>query len=121
MKTVVRARCVSIAIVLVAALGTCPASAQTRGTVHRMYVLYCGESTTKDVSANWSPGVNVGFARDFSSNCYLIKHSSGWLLWDSGMSDTIAATPEGVTAASGLLTLYVKKTLASQLEALGVA
>jgi hypothetical protein len=71
------------------------------GSVERMYVLYCGESTTKDVSANWSPGVNVGVARDFSSNCYLIKHASGWLLWDSGMSDTIAATPEGVTAASG--------------------
>ena len=86
-----------------------------------MYVLYCGESTTKDVSANWSPGVNVGVARDFSDNCYLIKHAKGWLLWDSGMSDTIAGMPEGMTAASGLLTLYVKKTLAAQLAQIGVA
>jgi len=96
-------------------------SAFAQSTVQRMYVLYCGESTTKDVSANWSPGVNVGVARDFSDNCYLIEHAEGWFLWDSGMSASIAATPEGVTAASGLLTMYVKKTLASQLEALGVA
>jgi glyoxylase-like metal-dependent hydrolase (beta-lactamase superfamily II) len=104
-----------------ALLAMASACAQAAGTVERMYVLYCGESTTKDVSANWSPGVNVGVARDFSDNCYLIKHAKGWLLWDSGMSDTIAAMPEGMTAASGLLTLYVKKTLAVQLQALGVA
>jgi glyoxylase-like metal-dependent hydrolase (beta-lactamase superfamily II) len=94
--------------------------AQMPAAVERMYVLYCGESTTKDVSANWSPGVNVGVARDFSDNCYLIKHAKGWLLWDSGMSDAIAGMPEGMTAASGLLTLYVKKTLASQLTELGL-
>jgi glyoxylase-like metal-dependent hydrolase (beta-lactamase superfamily II) len=41
-------------------------------------------------------------------------------LWDTGMSDSIAAKPEGVSAAGGLLTLWVRKTLASQLEALGV-
>jgi N-acyl homoserine lactone hydrolase len=111
----------SFSILSVAFLALLSPWVHAAGSVERMYVLYCGESTTKDVSANWSPGVNVGVARDFSSNCYLIKHASGWLLWDSGMSDTIAATPEGVTAASGLLTLYVKKTLASQLEALGVA
>ena len=111
----------SFSILSIALLALLSPWVYAAGSVERMYVLYCGESTTKDVSANWSPGVNVGVARDFSSNCYLIKHASGWLLWDSGMSDTIAATPEGVTAASGLLTLYVKKTLASQLEALGVA
>jgi len=109
------------AILSAALLAAASACAQAAGTVERMYVLYCGESTTKDVSANWSPGVNVGVARDFSDNCYLIKHAKGWMLWDSGMSDTIAAMPEGMTAASGLLTLYVKKTLASQLQALGVA
>lgn len=109
------------AILSATLLAVTSACVQAAGTVERIYVLYCGESTTKDVSANWSPGVNVGVARDFSDNCYLVKHAKGWLLWDSGMSDTIAAMPEGTTAASGLLTLYVKKTLASQLQALGVA
>jgi glyoxylase-like metal-dependent hydrolase (beta-lactamase superfamily II) len=37
------------------------------------------------------------------------------------MSDSIAAKPEGVSAAGGLLTLWVRKPLASQLAALGVS
>ena len=95
--------------------------AADRGTVDRMYVLECGESKTSDVSANWSPGVDVGVAREFSDNCYLIRHGSRLFLWDSGMPDAIAAKPEGVSAANGLLTLWVRKTLASQLRALGIA
>jgi len=116
-RTVVR----GIGLLLVTLSATSAAHAQAAGAVERMYVLRCGESITKDVSANWSPGVNVGVAREFSDNCYLIKHADGWLLWDTGMSDAIAKTPEGVLAASGLLTLYVKTTLASQLQALNVA
>ena len=95
--------------------------ANAAGTVDRMYVLQCGESRTPDVSANWSPGVDVGVARDFSDNCYLIVHGNRLFLWDSGISDSVAAKPEGVVAANGLLTLWVRKTLASQLEALGIA
>jgi N-acyl homoserine lactone hydrolase len=91
-----------------------------RGTVDRMYVLECGESKTSDVS-NWSPGVNVGVSREFSDNCYLIKHGASLFLWDSGMSDAIAAKPEGVSAGGGILTLWVRKTLASQLQQLGIA
>jgi N-acyl homoserine lactone hydrolase len=94
------------------------ADTPAHGVVERMYVLECGESKTNDVSANWSPGVNVGVAREFSDNCYLIKHAKGWFLWDSGMSDAIAEKPQGVSAANGLLTLWVRKTLASQLREL---
>jgi len=101
--------------------GVSYAAGDTKGTVDRMYVLECGESMTKDVSANWSPGVDVGVAREFSDNCYLIQHGDRLLLWDSGMPDAIAAKPEGVTAAGGLLTLWVRKTLASQLQALHIA
>ena len=121
MNTAARMCCVSIGIFLSAVAASGQALAQTSGTVERMYVLYCGESTTQDVSANWSPGVNVGVARDFSDNCYLVKHAKGWLLWDTGMSDSIAEMPQGLSAANGLLTMYVKKTLASQLRGLGVA
>lgn len=91
------------------------------GSVDRMYVLECGHSKTGDVSANWSPGINVGMVREFSDNCYLIRHSNSLFLWDSGMSDAIAAKPNGVSAAGGLLTLWVHRTLASQLEELGLA
>jgi glyoxylase-like metal-dependent hydrolase (beta-lactamase superfamily II) len=101
----------------------CSASvtAWAAGSVERMYVLECGQSRTADVSANWSPGVDVGVAREFSNNCYLIKHGNSLFLWDSGMSDSIAAKPEGVSAAGGLLTLWVRKTLAAQLQEIGIA
>jgi len=109
-------------ISIAAALVSTPAFAAdgTRGTVERMYVLECGESRTEDVSL-WSPGVDVGVAREFSDNCYLIRHGAHWLLWDSGMSDAIAAKPEGVSAGGGILTLFVRRTLASQLAEIGVA
>jgi glyoxylase-like metal-dependent hydrolase (beta-lactamase superfamily II) len=101
-------------------------SALAAGAVHaadsgvqRMYVLNCGESRTNDVSM-WSPGIDVGKSREFSDNCYLIRHGKDLMLWDTGMSDAIAGKPEGVTAAGGLLTLWVKRTLASQLRELGV-
>jgi glyoxylase-like metal-dependent hydrolase (beta-lactamase superfamily II) len=104
-----------------AASGMTGAADTAKSTVDRMYVLECGESKTKDVSANWSPGVNVGVAWEFSDNCYLIQHGKQIFLWDSGISDALAAKPEGVTAANGLLTLWVRKTLASQLQDLGIA
>lgn len=107
---------------LVAALHCQPALAQgsAKASVDRMYVLECGRSVTPDVSANWSPGVNVGVAREFSDNCYLIRHQGRWLLWDTGMNDDIAAKPDGVSVANGLLKLYVERTLVSQLMALGL-
>lgn len=94
--------------------------AQAEG-LDRMYVLNCGESETRDVSANWSPGVNIGQPRLFSDNCYLIKHEKGWFLWDSGIPDAVAEKPEGVSGAGGLLVLKVTRTLQAQLKELDVA
>lgn len=102
------------------ALACAAANAHAAG-VERMYVLDCGESQTADVSANWSPGVNVGQPRLFSDNCYLIRHPKGWFLWDSGIPDAVAEKPEGVSGAGGLLTLKVTRTLQAQLRELDVA
>ena len=110
-------------LAFVAAFAVPPAvvAAETgRGTVDRMYVLECGESRTEDVSV-WSPGVDAGVPREFSDNCYLIRHGLHWLLWDSGIADAIASKPDGVVAGGGILRLFVRRTLASQLEALNLA
>ena len=72
-----------------------PASAQGgKAGIERLYIFNCGEGVAGDIS-RWSPGVNVGKPMDFVDNCYLIKHSQGWLLWDTGVADAIAAMPEG--------------------------
>jgi N-acyl homoserine lactone hydrolase len=87
--------------------------------VQRMYVFDCGENQTNDLS-RWSPGVNVGKYFEFSDNCYLIKHSKGLMLWDSGLADSIANSPNGVTRGGGAIHSIVRKTLISQLASIGV-
>jgi len=84
-----------------------------------MYVFNCGEILIKDIS-HWSPGVNAGQQFEFSNNCYLIRHATGWMLWDSGYPDAVAARPEGVVAPSGLNVGRLSRTLTSQLADIGL-
>ena len=57
----------------------------------------------------------------WSENCYLIHHTQGWLLWDTGIPDSIAAMPNGLAPPDPrAIHWHVTKTLASQLEMLGV-
>ena len=83
----------AFAATLATSLMVTQASAQgAKPGVERLYILNCGEGVAGDIS-RWSPGVNVGKSMDFVDNCYLIKHSQGWLLWDTGLADAIAAMP----------------------------
>ena len=88
--------------------------------VEKLYILNCGEGATSDVS-RWSPGVDEGKSMDFVDNCYLIKHAQGWMLWDTGIPDAVAAMPNGLVPADpkGLF-WHRPKTLAAQLDELGV-
>jgi glyoxylase-like metal-dependent hydrolase (beta-lactamase superfamily II) len=97
------------------------ASAQAgKSGVERLYILNCGEGVAGDIS-RWSPGVNEGKSMDFVDNCYLIKHSQGWFLWDTGLADAIAAMPNGQAPADPKATHWRRpKTLAAQLEQLDV-
>jgi N-acyl homoserine lactone hydrolase len=96
------------------------ASAQTSAGLDKLYILNCGEGVAGDIS-RWSPGVDVGKSMDFVDNCYLMHHAQGWLLWDTGVSDAIAAMPEGQPPADPRMTRWRRpKTLAAQLDAVGV-
>jgi glyoxylase-like metal-dependent hydrolase (beta-lactamase superfamily II) len=99
-----------------------PLSAQQAPSpgVERLYVLNCGEGRAGDQS-RWSPGVNVGVPFEMVDNCYLIRHQQGWLLWDTGVTDAIAALPEGQKPDNPAMTQWRRpKTLAAQLDQLGV-
>jgi N-acyl homoserine lactone hydrolase len=88
--------------------------------VEKLYILNCGEGTAGDIS-RWSPGVNEGKSMDFVDNCYLIKHSQGWFLWDTGIPDAVADMPNGLAPADPRsVTWHRPKKLAVQLEQLGV-
>ena len=87
-----------IAVLAALSISGVTASAQTRSGVDKLYILNCGEGVAGDIS-RWSPGVNVGKSMDFVDNCYLIHHTQGWLLWDTGVTDAIAAMPDGQAPA----------------------
>jgi N-acyl homoserine lactone hydrolase len=107
---------VSVALVVSAT----SASAQAAPGIDKLYVLNCGEGVAGDIS-RWSPGVNVGKPMDFVDNCYLMHHAQGWLLWDTGVTDAVAAMPEGLAPQDPRATHWRRpKTLAAQLEAVGV-
>jgi N-acyl homoserine lactone hydrolase len=67
----------------------------------------------------YSPGFNVGIPMSLSCNAYLIRHSAGLLLWDTGTSDDMAAEPDGRIVAHGIRGL-VRKTMTSQFAELGI-
>ena len=107
-------------VLAVAALlaGACATPTPQTG-LDRMYVINCGENHVKDVS-RWTPGVNVGRPHVFSNYCYLVKHAKGWMLWDTGNADRLAAMPNGMTVAGGSITVYMKKPLVESLKEIGV-
>src|SRR5437879_5541139 len=108
---------VALVVVMGTALGVGVAAANAG--IEKLYVLDCGQTIGKDQS-RWSPGVNEGKAIEFSDNCYLIRHDKGVLLWDTGIPDAVAAMPDGMVVASGAITYRRVKTLAAQLEQIGV-
>jgi len=106
-------RYLAFAALLVALTGG--AAAQTSG-VERLYVLDCGDAHAPDQS-RWSPGVNVGKPIDITDNCYLIHHKQGWMLWDTGVPDAVAAMTQ---PAPGGIPWHRAKTLAAQIASIGV-
>jgi len=112
---------VAAAAVLACSLAAPPALAQAgKPGVEKLYILNCGEGVAGDIS-RWSPGVNVGKSMDFVDSCYLIKHAQGWMLWDTGLADAIAAMPEGQRPPDPRMTHWRRpKTLAATLDELGV-
>jgi len=88
----------------------------------RLYVLDCGQGHAPDES-RWTIGVNVGKPIDISDNCFLVRHSGDYFLWDTGISDAVAAMPDGWLPTNNPVTdihWSRAKTLESQLAAIGV-
>lgn len=106
-------------------LSASPRRAQSKSDgVDRLYVLDCGMGRAPDESARWTPGVNVGKPLDIPVSCYLIHHAQGYFLWDTGISDHVAALPDGwypTNDPTKDIHWTRAKTLMSQLKEIGVA
>jgi glyoxylase-like metal-dependent hydrolase (beta-lactamase superfamily II) len=109
-------RVAALAILLIFVV---PASAQTKSGIDKLYVLNCGEGVAGDIS-RWS-GLDVGKSVPMADNCYLMHHEQGWLLWDTGVTDAIAAMPNGQAPSDPrAIHWYRPKTFAAELAAAGV-
>jgi len=87
--------------------------------VKSITVFECGQAVTTDKSI-FSPGIDQGVTSNIAINCYLITHDKGMMIWDTGLADGLINKPEGIALAGGKLTIFVKKTLASQMKELGI-
>ena len=101
-------------------LASCAGGGSGPATVERMYVIECGENHVTDLS-RWTPGANAGRPHVFGNHCYLVRHARGWMLWDTGNPDRIAAMPNGLRNPNGIITAHMKKPLAESLKEIGLA
>jgi glyoxylase-like metal-dependent hydrolase (beta-lactamase superfamily II) len=110
-------RIVFAAAFLASTLLAIGASAQQKPqTGNRLYVMDCGQGHAPD-KARWSPGVEVGKPWDISDNCYLIRHGRDYLLWDTGITDSLQPGPAGQTSP---IAWSKPKKLIQQLAGIGV-
>lgn len=96
-----------------------PAASPKSATSPRLYAADCGAIRVGDMAGFSDLGELDGQARDFIVPCFLVVHPRGVLVWDAGLNDALAAEKNGVD--HGVFHLSVNKTLASQLETLGLA
>jgi N-acyl homoserine lactone hydrolase len=85
----------------------------------RLYALDCGHATFQDMAQFSDTGEYDGKPGEIADPCFLIRHSKGNLLWDTGLGDKFAANPGGIDLAPGVH-LTVPITLLAQLKSLGL-
>jgi len=89
------------------------------GVADKLYRLDCGHSLANDESV-WTPGENVGRDIEFSSTCWLVKHRSEWLLWDTGVPQTALNDPRGWSTLPKLIVYHLDRSLTDQLAEIGL-
>jgi N-acyl homoserine lactone hydrolase len=89
------------------------------GVADKLYRLDCGHSVANDESV-WTPGENVGRNIEFSSTCWLIKHRSDWLLWDTGVPESTLNDPRGWSTLPKLIVYHLDRSVTGQLAEIGL-
>lgn len=107
-----------LAAVLPFLISSLPSSviAEPAKTDVRLYQLDCGRVHIDPKNVFSDTDEYPGQSLDLDAPCYLIKHGSEWLLWDTGLPSGIADNPEGVQ--NGPFHLSINTPLVTQLEKL---
>lgn len=83
-----------------------------------LYAMNCGQATLADAGAFADDHAYDGVSKTMVDPCYLIRHPSGDLLWDTGFPQAIADVPGGVSEGGFAMTFPRKLT--TQLADIGL-
>jgi len=78
----------------------------------KLYTINCGVINVADMDGFSSSGDYAKQKATLASTCFLISHPAGNLLWDTGLSDSLANKEPAV---NGVFTLSLEKTIIAQL------
>ncbi|HYD74046.1 MAG TPA: N-acyl homoserine lactonase family protein [Candidatus Binatia bacterium] len=111
------------ALLSLIALAACqPAEEEAAAPAVQLYAMNCGDAQFSDIGMFADDGSMNGQSRTLVVPCFLIRHPSGDLIWDTGFPDAIAAMPGGRMELPQMgATVVMNATLQSQLEQLGLA
>src|SRR4051794_17468580 len=84
----------------------------------KLYILNTGYLRGTDIPFVGPNGNIERLTATWFSGCYLLQHPLGWLLRDTGLSDSLITLPNGLI--EGNIQSVVTKTLASWLQELNV-
>ena len=84
----------------------------------KLYTMNCGTLDVSDMNDLSSDGRYAGQETTLVNPCFLIRHPKGDLLWDTGLEDKLAETPDGEKA--GVWHSKMEAKLVAQLGELGL-
>ena len=82
-----------------------------------LWRLDCGEIAFRDMSFFSDTFAYSGESRTLTDSCYLIRHGSDFMLWDTGLSETVLGAKIDPAAP---FSMRLEESLTSQLSKLGV-
>ena len=110
-----------LSVAALAMLAACGQSTeQAQAPAIELYAMDCGHTAFTDTDMFADDGSFAGQARELIVPCYLIRHPSGDLIWDTGLPEAIADMPNGFTAPGFPARMSVPVKLTAQLAQLNL-
>ncbi|MEQ1492508.1 MAG: N-acyl homoserine lactonase family protein [Terricaulis sp.] len=106
------------ALAMLAACGQSTEQAEAHAI--QLYAMDCGHTAFTDIDMFADDGSFAGQSRELIVPCYLIRHPSGDLIWDTGLPEAIADLPNGFTAPGFPAHMTVPVKLTAQLAELNL-